>query len=124
AWSALRLLTLASPEHYALSPTVHAGLGPLRRPLDSGYRGTGYDYVSAVTEKDEHGEPHIVYTLDTQRARTEVRAQAAQTTLVRELVKRASNHANHDPQVGRTLFQLLVPVEMEASLGGTSELVL
>jgi CHAT domain-containing protein len=124
AWSALRLLTLASPEHYALSPTVQAGLGPLRRPLDSGYRGTGYDYVSAVTEKDEHGEPHIVYTLDTQRARTEVRAQAAQTTLVRELVKRASNHANHDPQVGRTLFQLLVPVEMEASLGGTSELVL
>lgn len=124
AWSALRLLTLASPEHYALSPTVQAGLGPLRRPLDSGYRGTGYDYVSAVTEKNEHGEPHIVYTLDTQRARTEVRAQAAQTTLVRELVKRASNHANHDPQVGRTLFQLLVPVEMEASLGGTSELVL
>lgn len=124
AWSALRLLTLASPEHYALAPTVHAGLGPLRRPLDSGYRGTGYDYVSAVTEKDEHAEPHIVYTLDTQRARTEVRAQATQTALVRELVKRASNHANHDPQVGRTLFQLLVPVEMEASLGGTSELVL
>ncbi|MBX3609841.1 MAG: CHAT domain-containing protein [Hydrogenophaga sp.] len=124
AWSALRLLTLAAPEHFTLTPTVQCGIGPLRRPLDSGYRGTAYDYISAIMQRDEHGEPHIVYSLDTQRARTEVRAQATQTTLVRELVKRASNHANQDPQMGRTLFQLLVPVEMEASLGGTTELVL
>ena len=124
AWSALRLLAQAAPEHFALAPTVESGIGALRRPLDSGYRGTGYDFISAVTETDETGEPSIVYTLDTQRARAEVRAQATQAQLVGELVRRASNDANRDPQIGRTLFQLLVPVEMEASLGGTSELLL
>ncbi|WP_137921828.1 CHAT domain-containing protein [Hydrogenophaga sp. 2FB] len=124
AWSALRLLTLAAPEHFVLTPTVESGIGALRRPLDSGYRGTAYDFISAVTQIDESGEPSIVYTLDTQRARAEVRAQATQAQLVGELVRRASNDANRDPQIGRTLFQLLVPVEMEASLGGTSELLL
>jgi CHAT domain-containing protein len=124
AWSALRLLALAAPEHFALTPTLVSGIGALRRPLDSGYRGTAYDFISAVTQTDETGEPHIVYTLDTQRARAEVRAQATQAQLVGELVRRASNDANRDPQIGRTLFQLLVPVEMEASLGGTSELLL
>lgn len=124
AWSALRLLALAAPEHFALTPTVPSGIGALRRPLDSGYRGTAYDFISAVTETDDSGEPSIVYTLDTQRARAEVRAQATQAQLVGELVRRASNDANRDPNIGRTLFQLLVPVEMEASLGGTSELLL
>lgn len=124
AWSALRLLALAAPEHFVLTPTLVSGIGALRRPLDSGYRGTAYDFISAVTQTDETGEPNIVYTLDTQRARAEVRAQATQAQLVGELVRRASNDANRDPQIGRTLFQLLVPVEMEASLGGTSELLL
>ncbi|QHE86692.1 CHAT domain-containing protein [Hydrogenophaga sp. BPS33] len=124
AWSALRLLSQAAPEHFVLTPTVESGIGALRRPLDSGYRGTAYDFISAVTQTDDTGEPSIVYTLDTQRARAEVRAQATQAQLVGELVRRASNDANRDPQIGRTLFQLLVPVEMEASLGGTSELLL
>ncbi|MDO9434529.1 CHAT domain-containing protein [Hydrogenophaga sp.] len=124
AWSALRLLAQAAPDHFMLMPTVESGIGALRRPLDSGYRGTAYDFISAVTQTDETGEPSIVYTLDTQRARAEVRAQATQAQLVGELVRRASNDANRDPQIGRTLFQLLVPVEMEASLGGTSELLL
>jgi hypothetical protein len=60
----------------------------------------------------------IEYTLDTQRARSEARVQPTQARLVNELVKRASNEANRDPQIGRTLFQLLVPVEVEPFLGG------
>ena len=124
AWSALRLMSLASPDHYEVKNTVASEMGPLRRPLDSGYRGAAYDYISALTQRDEDGEPIIVYTLDTQRARTDARAQATQATLVHELVRRASNHANTDAQVGRTLFQLLVPVDMESSLSGTTELVL
>ncbi len=124
AWGALRLLCAAAPDHFALSPTIQSGVGALRRPLDNGYRGTAYDFISAVTENDETGEPSIVYTLDTQRARAEVRAQATQARLVGELVRRASNDANRDRNIGRTLFQLLVPVEMEASLGGTTELLL
>ena len=124
AWSALTLLCAASPDHFALSPCVISGVGALRKTLDNGYRGTAYDFISAVTMTDETGEPSIVYTLDTQRARAEVRAQATQARLVGELVRRASNEANRDREIGRTLFQLLVPVEMESSLSGTSELLL
>ncbi|MDP1687099.1 CHAT domain-containing protein [Hydrogenophaga sp.] len=124
AWSTLALLRAASPDHYALSPCVVSGVGALRKTLDNGYRGTAYDFISAVTVIDETGEPSIVYTLDTQRARAEVRAQATQARLVGELVRRASNDANRDRNIGRTLFQLLVPVEIEASLSGTSELLL
>ena len=124
AWRGLQLLAEASPEHFALTPTVLPGAGALRRPLDSGYRGAAYDFISATTDKDEFGEPKIVYALDTKRARTEVRAQATQSRLVTELVRRASNDANRDTEIGRTLFQLLVPVEMEANLGGSSEMLL
>ena len=124
AWSSLHLLALAAPEHYALSPTVRAGVGPLRKPLESSYRGTGHDFISAISENNEAGEPTITYSLDTQRARSEARVQATQARLVSELVKRASNDANRDPNIGRTLFQLLVPVEMEASLRGSNELLL
>lgn len=124
AWGALQLLALAAPEQFSLTPTVVSGVGPLRRPLESGYRGTGHDFISAISEKNEAGEPTITYTLDTQRARSEARVQPTQARLVSELVRRASNDANRDPQIGRTLFQLLVPVEMETSLRGSTELLL
>ena len=124
AWSALRLLASAASEHFEVEAHVHSIAGALRRPLDNGYRGAAYDFISAIAEKDETGETHILYTLDTQRARADVRAQGTQAQLVGELVKRASNDANTGSDMGRTLFQLLVPVEMEASLGGTSELLL
>lgn len=124
AWSALRLLASAASEHFEVEDQVHVIGGALRRPLDNGYRGAAYDFISAIAEKDETGEAHILYTLDTQRARADVRAQGTQAQLVGELVKRASNDAHTGSDIGRTLFQLLVPVEMEASLGGTTELLL
>lgn len=124
AWTALHLLSQAAPEHFALAPTVRSGIGALRRPLESGYRGTGHDFVSAISEKNEAGEPIITYSLDTQRARSEARVQSTQARLVTELVRRASNDANPGADIGRTLFQLLVPVEMEASLRGSNELLL
>lgn len=124
AWGALQLLAQSAPEQFSLSPTVLPGVGALRRPLEAGYRGTGHDFISAISENNEAGEPTITYTLDTQRARSEARVQPTQARLVSELVRRASNDANRDPQIGRTLFQLLVPVEMEASLRGSSELLL
>ncbi len=124
AWDALRLLAATAPEHYVLTPQVMAGAGALRRPLETSYRGTGHDFISAISTRDDNGEPAIMYTLDTQRARSEARVQATQTRLVTEMVQRASNEANRDPQIGRTLFQLLVPVEMEANLRGTNELLL
>src|SRR6185369_4269742 len=103
---------------------VKSGAGALRRSLDSSYRGAAYDFISASTGAPSGGTPTITYTLDTKRARTEVRAQQTQTTLVKELVAKASNSANRDAQIGSTLFDLLVPVEMEPFLGGTTEMVI
>ena len=44
--------------------------------------------------------------------------------MLRELVAKASNDANTDSRIGRTLFNLLVPVEMEPFLVGSSEMVI
>jgi len=44
--------------------------------------------------------------------------------LVRALVKRASNSANQDAQIGRTLFNLLVPVDLEPFMASSSATVL
>ena len=64
----------------------------------------------------------ISYTLDTRRARSEVRGQRAQSQLLTELVATASNDQNRDQQIGRTLFNLLVPVELEPYLAGSGEM--
>lgn len=124
AWRALQVQATAAAGQLRLTDTIKQGTGALRRPLDSGYRGADYDFVSATTEHDTNGQARISYRLDTKRARTEVRASAMQTKLLRELVQNASNDRDADPQIGRTLFQLLIPVEMEPFLGGTTSMVL
>jgi hypothetical protein len=125
AWRALQLQQIAAPNRLKLIGKVQSGPGAMRRLLDSSYRGATYDFISALNVPG--GDPLIpciAYTLDTKRARTEVRAQHAQGTLLRELVAKASNDANTDPHIGRTLFNLLIPVDMEPFLGGTSEMVI
>jgi pimeloyl-ACP methyl ester carboxylesterase len=125
AWCALQLQELVAPNRLKLVGKVQSGPGALRRSLDSSYRGADYDFISALpVDGGDPANPCIAYTLDTKRARTEVRAQHAQGTLLRELVATASNAANTDPRIGRTLFNLLLPVEMEPFLGGTSEMVI
>ncbi len=124
AWRALEVQATATPHQLKVVGPVQSGAGALRRSLDSSYRGAAYDFISVVTSQRSDGEPTITFNLDTRRARTEVRAQQTQGTLVRELVAKASNNANRDAQIGRTLFDLLVPVEMEPFLGGTSEMVI
>ena len=124
AWSALHLREVATPNRLKLIGKVSSGPGALRRSLDSSYRGAAYDFISALTVDMKAEHRCIAYQLDTRRARTEVRAQHTQGTLLRELVEKASNDANHDPLIGRTLFNLLVPVEMEPFLGGTTEMVI
>ena len=125
AWRALQLQEIAAPKQLKLVGKIHFGPGAMRRSLDSSYRGSTYDFISALpVPGGDPTVPCIQYTLDTKRARTEVRAVHAQGTLLRELVAKASNDANTDRQIGRTLFNLLIPVEMEAFLGGTSEMVI
>jgi CHAT domain-containing protein len=124
AWRALQVQSTAAPNQLKVVGFVESGAGALRRSLDSSYRGASYDFISATTGTPVNGAPTITYTLDTKRARAEVRAQKAQASLVKELVAKASNDTNRDPQIGRTLFDLLVPVEMEPFLGGTSDMVI
>jgi hypothetical protein len=125
AWRALQVQSIATPNQLELLGLISSGDGALRRSLDSSYRGAAYDLISALSgPPDSNGQPTIQYVLDTRRARTEVRAQQAQGTLLRELVAKASNDSNRDGQIGRTLFKLLVPVEMEPFLGGTTEMLI
>jgi CHAT domain-containing protein len=123
AWRALRMQEAATPGRYAIGDRVMVGTGPLRRPPDSGYRGADYDLISVQTMEDA-AEPQIVYTLDTKRARSEVRAQRTQSALIRDLVTNASSDQNRDRQIGCTLFNLLIPVELEAYLSGSGEMVM
>jgi CHAT domain-containing protein len=120
AWHGLQVLATAAPGLYDVTGTIQSGVGPLRRQIDSGYRGTDYDFITATSTTDDT----ISFALDTKRARTEVRAQTTQGKLMRELVKRASTESNQDARLGHTLFQLLVPPEVEPFLAGTSRMLL
>ena len=127
ALNALKVLAEAQPNDFIINPIVCAGQRGERRPLDWGYRGTGYDFISALTDNEagtDSSSSVIRYTMDTHRARTEMHAQSSQRHLVEQLVDKASNENYTDLQIGRTLFKLLVPVELEPALGGTSAMVL
>ena len=121
AWRALQMQADATPGRFTVVAPIAAGTGPLLRPLDSGYRGADYDFIQATTRPDPDGEREIEYALDTRRARTEVRAQVTQARLIRNLVREASAGQSLDPQIGSTLYKLLVPVELEAFLAGSGE---
>ena len=125
AWRALSALAAASPERYALSERIEIGIGAMRRPLDGGYRGAGNDYIRAAAVKLPAGDVVLEYTVDTKkRARTERLVQPVQERLLRNLVKQASSSTQRDAHFGRTLFNLLVPLELEPFLGGTTEMLL
>ena len=111
----------ATPGRYRVAEPIAAGMGSLLRPLDSGYRGADYDFITAETRRDVNGNTSIAYALDTKRARTEVRAQATQSRLLQDLVATASSELNTEQQISRTLYNLLVPIELEAFLAGSGE---
>lgn len=125
AWHAVHLQQQADRNMLTLVGRIVPGPGALRRLPDSSYRGASYDFISALQSAGRNAKyPGIAYTLDTRRARAEVHAHRAQATLVRELVAKASNEPVTDAEIGRTLFNLLIPVEMEPFLVGSSELVM
>lgn len=124
AWQALALQAAAAPTHFQLEPFVGSAPGGLRRPLDDGYRGSSYDFIRAISSRGQRRESTIEYTVHTRRARSEVRAQSTQAGLVRELVESAATDHSRDTGIGRTLFHLLVPIDLEPMLGGTSEMLL
>ena len=123
AWRALRQQSLSQPRATVLGFGVAAGIGALRRALASGYRGAAYDVISVSSVS--HGDATtIVFQVDSSSARSEVRAQTTQVNLARELVRKASQSGRKDPQLGSTLFQLLIPLEVEPFLSGTRRILL
>jgi hypothetical protein len=116
------LLSSTTPGGFVVDPVVETHTGGLPRPVDASYRGADYDFISAITGRGMDGSTSIQYTLDTRRARTEVTAQRTQPALLRNLITSASNDTNPDPKIGQTLFQLVVPVELEPYFAGSSEM--
>jgi CHAT domain-containing protein len=121
AWQALRMQSEATPGRFDVSEPIETGTGWLLRPIESGYRGANYDYIEATLHTGETGESAIEYSLDTSRARTEVRAQSTQARLVQNLVKEASSATTGDSDIGRTLYKLLVPIELEGFLASADQ---
>ncbi len=121
ALRALKMHALAAGR-YTIAEFVERGTGPLPRPLEAGYRGAAYDFITAETHTNDQGEVQIAYALDTKRARTEIRAVTPQGRLVRDLVSTASSEANEDPQIGATLFKLLVPIDLESFLKTSTDM--
>ena len=120
AWHGLQVLAAAAPDHFDITPTIGSGVGALRRPIDSSYRGTDYDIIAATSTDEDI----ITFALDTRRARTEVHAQSTQGKALRLMVAHASSSARRDPRLGHTLFQLLVPPAVEPFMAGTSRMLL
>jgi tetratricopeptide (TPR) repeat protein len=120
AWRGVRVLAQSDPRACALEPEIQSGTGPLRRQLDSSYRGANYDLISVSTAADNK----VAFALDTRRARSEVRAAGQQPQLVNKLVERAATARTSDPMLGRTLFQLLVPLDLKPFLSGCDRAVL
>ena len=99
------------------------GTGALQRPPDSGYRGADYDFITVETQggqgRDGIDLLHARHQAGAQRG---ARAVSRKARLLRELVTTASTDQNRDQQIGRTLFNLLIPVELEAFLAGSGEM--
>jgi hypothetical protein len=125
AWRTLQLQASVSPTFYRLTDHVKAGVGGLTRPLESSYRGASYDFITATHQLENDGRSQaILYRLDTKRARTELTAKQSQQLLVQEMIVAASNENSANRDIGRTLFVLLVPIEMDAFSRGATEMLI
>ena len=102
---AVSALVADYPQRYELTPRVELRAGGLPRPLDAGYRGAGYDFISVERREDSKVGATLEFTLDTKRARNEVRGRATQIGLVDQLVRVAANNLNRNKEVGRSLFK-------------------
>jgi hypothetical protein len=122
AWQALSLQAEQQPERYQLAPSIETGAGALRRPPGTHYRGADYDFVSIAIRNAKDGS-ELAYSLDTRRARTELVRQSTQMSLLLQMLD-SSNMQPAPPDIGLTLFNVLVPVQLEPYLGSSTDIVL
>ncbi len=123
ALQALGVLSDMQAQDLVLEPRIKVGLAGLPRPLEAGYRGSDYDFIS-IQQRGKEADAAIEFSLATRRARDEVRGVMPQSKLVDELVRAGASDANDDPLIGRSLFKLLVPLEIEPFLAGSSSLLM
>lgn len=124
AWSAVRGMIESGVSGLELDGEVSESPDALLRPLDRAYRGTGYDFVSAMTGNEKTLGDSVSYAVDTRRARGEQTGQTVQLRLAKQLVAAA---AEEDPQakaIRSTLFRLLIPEEIESHLLGSTALLM
>jgi len=121
AWRDLGVMRTSVEQGFDLDDQIRFGTGPLRRPLDTSYRGADHDFVRVT--RDEKSSV-LEFALDSRRARTEAREQSTQAVLVDELVATAASDRVIDEQIGKTLFQLLVPPVMEPYFRSTGRILL
>jgi len=122
ALQALRALSEDQAQNLVVDAQIETGIGGKVRPPDAGYRGAEYDFIS-VRQQWPHENAPIEFVLDTRRARSEVRGVAAQSKLVDEMVRTGATSTSRDLQIGKSLFQLLVPLEIEPFLSGSASLL-
>lgn len=120
AWQSLRMTADVTRGTCVLADGLTSLPGALPRPIHASYRGADYDFIRAETIGGEQN-PGIGYTLDTRRARSETHPQPVQLPLIRSLIDAGATDQNRDERIGRTLFRLLVPTEMEPFLTGTTD---
>ena len=123
ALNALRALDESNAKDVVVEPFIDEAPGSLTRTSEFGYRGADYDVISVYEQRAEQAV-ELQYTLSTRRARDEVRGSIAQSGLVDNLVASGADDMNDDPRIGRTLFKLLVPLEIEPFLAGSTSLQL
>lgn len=123
ALQALQVLRQAQARDLLVDEVVIPGVGGLARPPSASYRGSGYDFVSVQRNGDGDAAP-IEFTLDTRRARSEVRGSSIQSALVDQLVRSGASDSTRNPQTGRSLFQLLVPPQIDPFLVSAESIVL
>ncbi|RYZ09192.1 MAG: CHAT domain-containing protein [Myxococcales bacterium] len=112
------------PACFKVEPWLKLGRGGLIRPLTSSYRGADYDMVSVMEGADQDGVTSTVFTLDSRRARAEVRSTTTQLPLLQALIDQAEADPRSDAQLGKTLFRILVPSALDSFFGGSDGVLL
>lgn len=95
-----------------------------RQPQVPANDDSGYDTMTARYDEYRDGREIVELTLDSRRARTKVVGRSTQGRLVDEMVRIAAPSNSTDVLIRRSLYELLVPVEIEPFLSGSTPIVL
>ena len=120
-----------------LAAQLTNGNNSVSQPVEGHYRGVNYDLLricarplyqqSVAANPDNTAMPCYLlleYALFTRRARSELYYKEIQVPQIRELLRSAEHSGYFDQTLAKTLFQLILPHELKASLGASGELVL